>query len=185
MTATPFSAGAGGTLSGGSSPFSIHAVSLPTRFCWASITNNAAFSPTSERFCAPFCRVIAFASCTVCKNALMVAGSSVISCHGLIRQCSPLSESGAPSNNRRGAISLSLTLDDSSPPSSIRNTASVCAPALRLKVMTRPWCSPVLRATQKFWLLHVTCQSENACCAGAAQSNRAGSNPSRKRRITR
>ena len=80
----------------------------------------------------------------------MVAGSSVIICHGVMRQCSPLSESGAPSNNRRGAISLSLTLDDSSPPSSIRNTASVCAPALRLKVMTGPWCSPVLRATQNF-----------------------------------
>ncbi len=48
ITAIPFNAGAGGTLSGGSFPFSIQAVSLPTRFCCASINSNAAFNPASE-----------------------------------------------------------------------------------------------------------------------------------------
>jgi hypothetical protein len=36
--------------------------------------------------------------------------------------------------------------------------------------MTRPLCSPELRAEQKFWLLQVTCQSENDFCAAAAKA---------------
>ncbi len=45
--------------------------------------------------------------------------------------------------------------------------------------------SPVLRATQKFWLLQVTCQSENARCAGAAHTKDVGNKAKKKRRKMR
>ena len=148
------------------------------------MNSSAAFRPLREITCLPSRRVRAFPSWMFFRKAVMVAASSVLRCQGVSCQCCLSSFRGELSSSSRGAISGSLTEGVSSPPRSIRSVASVFAPALRVSVMTRPRCSPVLRARQKFWLLQVTCQSEKACCAGAARTCGARSTQNRENKKT-
>ena len=103
------------------------------------------FQATEEIACLPSRRVSAFLPDMLKKCS---DGRSIVRFQmpGVNCQCWRSSVTGTPSSSRRGAIAGSLTDGSERPPRSIRNEASVFAPALRLSVITRPRCSPVLRA---------------------------------------